>query len=265
MTGVRLWCRQMLSLVRLSLLDLWRRNEVFSLLALALALAVPVSAMKPFGVPGGGGRAAQETALLLIWAFSLFVAIGTGARLFPPEFESRTALPLFAKPVSRGRILLGKFLGAWIASLTALALFYALFASARAFFGGGSGLGLDFWQAVSLHAAYLAVVVATALFFSLFLSSGATFAVSAVLLGGMVLFGRELPELGREAGGVGRAFAQALYVLAPHGEFFDMRLRLVHAWGPAASGPYWAALAYAAAYASALLALSSWILGRKRP
>lgn len=255
--------RQLKSLVKLSLLDLWRRNEVFALLLLALALSVPVSAMKPFGV-SGGSRAAQETALLMIWAFSGFVAIGTGARLFPPEFESRTALALFAKPVSRFRILLGKFLGAWIASLSALVVFYALFSTARAFFCGGHGLGVDFWQAFALHAAFMAIAVAVSLFLSLILSSGTAFALSALALGGMLLFGRELLDLGANAPVFAKLFAYAAYAALPHGEFFDMRLRLVHAWGPVAWPVFFAALAYAVAYVAALLGLSAFALGRRK-
>lgn len=257
--------RQMCSLVRQSLLDLWRRHEVLGLVVLTLVLAAPVSAMKPFGVAGGGARVAQETALLLIWIFSLFISVGTGSRLFPPEFDSRTALPLFAKPVSRARILVGKFLGAWIASLTALAVFYALFASARMFFCGGHGLGVDFWQAVVLHGCFTAVAVSVSLFFSLCLSPGAAFVFSAVTLGGMIIFGRDLLAMGDAAGAVGWVFTRLLYVFGPHGEFFDMRLRLVHAWGPAAVGPFLAALGYAALYVGGMLVVSSWLLGRKRP
>ena len=99
--------RQMKALVRLSFIELWRRNDVFALLILALALMVPLSMSSPFGA-AGASRYLDEAALLLIWGFSLFISLGTGARLFPPEFESRTIYPLLSKPIPRGALLLGK-------------------------------------------------------------------------------------------------------------------------------------------------------------
>ena len=119
---MKLFLRQVKALVRLAFLELWRRNDVFGLLVLGVALMVPLSMASPFGAQGAS-RYLDEMALLLVWAFSLFIALGTGQRLFPPEFESRTIYPLLAKPISRGRLLVGKYIGAVVASWTALAFF----------------------------------------------------------------------------------------------------------------------------------------------
>ena len=112
---MKLFVRQVKALVKLSFLELWRRNDVFALALFALALMVPLSMASPFGA-SGASRYLDEVALLLIWGFSIFIALGTGSRLFPPEFESRTIYPLLAKPISRGRLLFGKYLGAVLAS-----------------------------------------------------------------------------------------------------------------------------------------------------
>ena len=112
---MKMFIRQLKSLVWLSFVELWRRNDIFALLILALALLVPLSMASPFGA-AGASRYLDEVALLLIWGFSLFIALGTGARLFPPEFESRTIYPLLSKPISRGALLVGKYLGAVAAS-----------------------------------------------------------------------------------------------------------------------------------------------------
>ena len=127
--------RRIAALVKLSLLELWRRNDMFVLLVLALVLLVPLSLARPFGT-AGATRYFDEAALLLIWGYSLFVALGTGGRLFSNEFANRTVYPLLAKPVSRGQLLLGKYLGAVAASWSALAFFYALWALSALLRGG---------------------------------------------------------------------------------------------------------------------------------
>lgn len=104
---MKLFARQTCALVRLSFIELWRRNDIFALLLLGLALMVPLSMATPLGAEGAS-RYLDEMALLLVWGFSLFIALGAGQRLFPPEFDSRTIYPLLAKPISRGRLLVGK-------------------------------------------------------------------------------------------------------------------------------------------------------------
>ena len=57
--------RRIGALVKLSLLELWRRNDMFALLVLALVLLVPLSLAKPFGA-SGATRYFDEAALLLV-------------------------------------------------------------------------------------------------------------------------------------------------------------------------------------------------------
>ena len=68
---MKTFLRQMRALVRLSFVEIWRRNDVFALALFALALMVPLSMASPFGV-SGASRYLDEAALLLIWGFSLF-------------------------------------------------------------------------------------------------------------------------------------------------------------------------------------------------
>ena len=157
---MKTFCLQMRALVKLSFLELWRRNDIFGLLILGLALMVPLSMASPFGSEGAS-RYLDEMALLLIWGFSLFIALGTGSRLFPPEFESRTIFPLLAKPISRGRLLFGKYLGAVAATWSALLFFYLLFAGSNLLRGGA--LSIELFQAVVLHLAFAAFAVSVSL------------------------------------------------------------------------------------------------------
>lgn len=258
---MKLFLRQVKALVKLSFLELWRRNDVVGLLILGLALMVPLSMASPFGAHGAS-RYLDEMALLLIWGFSLFIALGTGQRLFQPEFESRTIYPLLAKPVSRGRLLSGKYIGAVVASWTALAFFYLLFIGSVMMRGGA--FGVELLQAVALHFAFVALAVAVSLFGSLLMSASANLTLSAIVLVGMFFFGRRLPEY---AEGLSPALAwlvRIVYAVAPHVEFFDMRQRLIHGWGAVDGWVLLLVLLYAFIYTLTLLALSVLVFRRRR-
>ena len=259
---MRLFLSQCRALVRLSLLELWRRNDIFGLLILALVLLVPLASAKPFGA-AGAVRYMDEAALLLIWGYSLFISLGTGGRAFPPEFESRTVYPLLARPVSRGALLVGKFLGACAASLSALAFFYALFAVACGLRGTG-WFPPDLLEAFVLHAAFVALAVAVSMLGSLVVTPSCNLTLSAVLLGGMFFFGRRLPEYADTVGGALKALVLVLYAVAPHAEFFDMRQRVVHGWGGVDAGVLLVVLAYAAVYCGGLLGLARFALGKRK-
>lgn len=259
---MKLFLFQCRALARLSLLELWRRNDLFVLLVLALVLLVPLASAQPFGA-AGAVRYMDEAALLLIWGYSLFIALGTGARAFPPEFESRTIYPLLARPVSRGALLAGKFLGACVASLSALAFFYLLFAVACGLRGTG-WFPPDLLEAFVLHAAFVTLAVAVSMLGSLVMTPACNLTLSALLLGGMLFFGRRLPEYADTAGGALKALVLALYAVAPHAEFFDLRQRVVHGWGAVDAGVVLAVLAYAACYCGGLLALARLALGKKK-
>ncbi len=253
--------RQFKALVKLSFLELWRRNDIFALVLLGLALMVPLSMASPFGADGAS-RYLDEAALLLVWGFSLFIALGSGQRLLAPEFEARTIYPLLAKPISRGRLLFGKYLGALAASWSALAFFYVLFVGSVLLRGGAFAAELP--QALALHFAFIALAVAVSLLGSLLMSASANCALSSIVLVGMFFFGRRLPEY---ADGLNPALAwlvKAVYAIAPHAEFFDMRQRLVHGWGAVGWPVFAAVLCYALVYIAVLLGLASLALHRRR-
>ena len=252
--------RQFKALVKLSFLELWRRNDIFALVLLGLALMVPLSMASPFGADGAS-RYLDEAALLLVWGFSLFIALGSGQRLLAPEFEARTIYPLLAKPISRGRLLFGKYLGALAASWSALAFFYVLFVGSVLLRGGAFAAELP--QALALHFAFIALAVAVSLLGSLLMSASANCALSSIVLVGMFFFGRRLPEY---ADGLNPALAwlvKAVYAIAPHAEFFDMRQRLVHGWGGVEPAVFLAAVGYGVAYSLALLFLARILFDRK--
>ena len=254
--------RRIGALVKLSLLELWRRNDMFALLILSLVLLVPLSLARPFGA-SGATRYFDEAALLLIWGYSLFIALGIGGRLFTSEFANRTVYPLLAKPVSRGELLVGKYLGAVVASWSALTFFYALWAVSSAV-RGGECLTVCFLQAFVLHALFMALAVSAAVAGSFLLSPSASTTLLAIFFPAMFFFGRRLPEYAENVSGVLKALVIAFYWVAPHAEFFDMRQRLVHGWGSVEAPVFLAVLGYGIVYSVVFLLVARYLFNRKR-
>ena len=161
--------RQLWALSVLSVLELYRRKDLIVVFVLASVILLPLAFFAPFGV-SGAGRYRNEVALLLVWLFSAVIGLGVSARLFPPEFESRTVFPLLAKPVRRGTVLAGKYLGGLAASLSALAVFYLAY-GVLAGVRQGVWFGVVLWQAFLLHAGFIVVLTALGLLGSLVLTA----------------------------------------------------------------------------------------------
>ncbi len=240
---------QLAALQRLSLLDLYRRKDMVVVILLFAVTLVPLAFFAPFGV-SGASRQMNELALLLVWIFSIAISQGVTNRLMPPEFESRTIYPLLAKPVSRGTILFGKYLGAVSAALSALLLFYLGYALL-------AGFREDFWfpavlfQAFILHAAFVILLCAFSLLGSLILTPSANWTLTTLVCVAMFIFGGRLPAFAGAKAAPMRQILQAIDLLAPHFDFFDMRLRVVHHW----SGVSWGLCAFLVFYAVVYSAL----------
>src|SRR5947209_20592995 len=90
--------------------ELYRRKDFYVLFVLTAVITIVIGAVHFFN-DAEIIRHLKETCLQLIWISSLIIAITTTARQIPAERENRTIFPLLAKPVSRGQVLAGKFLG----------------------------------------------------------------------------------------------------------------------------------------------------------
>ncbi len=106
--------------------ELYRRKDFYVLFVLTALITLLLGTVNFFNEPKIV-RYIKEICLLLIWVSSLVIAIGTAARQIPAERENRTIFPLLAKPVTRGQVLLGKFVGCWLACGVALLVFYLFF------------------------------------------------------------------------------------------------------------------------------------------
>ena len=95
----------------------------------------------------------------------LFLAVVTASKVINDELTSRTALTLFAKPMSRWSFLLGKALGAWSTAATVVAVLAGMHLLMVWYFGSfgfqGSGEALDFIPVGRVFGAHLLVLANT--------------------------------------------------------------------------------------------------------
>jgi len=254
--------RQVRALAGLSVLELYRRKDLIVVFLLCAIILLPLMLFSPFGV-SGASRYVDELALLLVWVFSLVIGLGVSARLFPPEFENRTIYPMLSKPVGRGTLLAGKYMGALAASVSALVVFYLAYALLIGMRQGVWFPGI-LLQAFVLHVGFLVVVTALGLAGSLVMTPSANLTLCALTLLGMLFYGQRLPELAASQQPFGRCMLLALYAVGPHVEFFDLRQRVVHEWPAIGWDVCLAVMVYAVGYAAVCLMLAALAFRKKK-
>jgi len=242
--------------------ELYRRKDFYVLFFLTAVLTLLLASVNLFN-DQRVVRYLKEVCLLLIWVSALVIAVVTTARQLPAERESRTIFPLLAKPVTRGQVLAGKFLGCWGATGLALVVFYAFFAVVSGTREGHWALGATF-QALWLQWAMLAVVIAMALLGSLLLSApSANSTICFILVGGILLVGGHLNTVALQQPEPLSSLIYALYFAIPHLEIFDVRDLLIHDQPLVGWGNCLLATLYAAVYTATFLLMAWWVFRRK--
>jgi len=242
--------------------ELYRRKDFYVLFILTVLICLVMASVSIFN-DHNIIRYLKEICLLLIWVSSLVIAITTTARQIPAERENRTLLPLLAKPLSRTQLILGKFLGCWLACGAALLCFYL-------FFGLLAGSRehqwplLSYLQAAGLHWVMLGVVIALTLLGSLvFAAPSSTGTICFVIVSGILLLGRHLNKVALHLPEPRRSILYSLYYSIPHFELFDVRDLIIHNWPPIAWSVCALAAVYAAAYGAVFL-IGACLLFRRR-
>lgn len=251
------------ALANVTIKELYRRKDFYVLFVLTVLITLLMASANFFN-EDKIVRFLKELCLLLIWASALFVALGTASRQIPAERENRTIFPLLAKPVTRWHVVLGKFLGCWLACGMALVVFYVFFEVVTASREHQWFL-LNYVQALWLQWMFLAVVVSMVLFGSIIFaapSSNAT--ICLVFVVGILFLGRYLGQVSENYKEPVRSIVYTIYFLVPHLEWFDIREMLVH---ERQLVPWWAcglASLYAAGY-TAFFLLATWVVFRRKP
>src|ERR1044071_9443444 len=151
--------------------ELYRRKDFYVLFILTVLITVVMWSASFFN-DDNVVRALKEVCLMLIWLSMLVITITTAARQIPLERESRTIFPLLAKPIARWQVMIGKFLGCWLACGIALLVFYTFFGLISA--SREHTLPLtQYVQAIWLHWQMLGIVIAMTLLGSVLFTSPA--------------------------------------------------------------------------------------------
>ena len=242
--------------------ELYRRKDFYVLFVLTALITLAAGSVEFFQDPNIV-RYVKDLCMLLIWVSALLITIATAARQIPAERESRTIFPLLAKPVTRGQVILGKFFGCWLASGTALAVFYLFFAVIT-----GSREQhwpvLDYLQAFLLQWIMLGIVTAMTLLGSIvFAAPSSTVTILFIVVAGILFLGRHLNTVALHNPEPLRGIIYTIYFIIPHVELFDVRERVVNDWGLVSWLDCGLAALYAAAY-TALFLLLTWLAFRRK-
>ena len=242
--------------------ELYRRKDFYVLFVLTALITLATGTVNFFHDPRIV-RYVKDVCMLLIWISALLIAIVTTARQIPAERESRTIFPLLAKPVTRWQVIVGKFLGCWLATGISLLVFYVFFAIIT----GSREQNwpwLMYLQAIWLQWAMLAVVIALSLLGSIVTAApSSTTTICFIAVAGILLVGGHLNTVALHEPQPLQTILYTLYFLIPHLEWFDIRDRVVYDMGLVNWWDCLLATLYAAAY-TGLFLLLTWLGFRRK-
>lgn len=242
--------------------ELYRRKDFYVLFVLTALITLAAGSVN-FFQDLAMVRYVKDICLLLIWISTLVVAIVTAARQIPAEKESRTIFPLLAKPVTRGQVIAGKFLGCWVASGLAVLLFYFFFVVVIGVKEQAWPL-LAYAKSAALLWSMLAVVVAMVLLGSvLFSAVSANITICFIVIFGILFVGEHLNKIALSQPQPLSWIVYTIYFCIPHLEVFDVRAQLVSNMPLPGLGYCLLAMLGAAAYAVFLLMLT-WLRFRRQ-
>ncbi|MCU0782878.1 MAG: ABC transporter permease [Verrucomicrobia bacterium] len=242
--------------------ELYRRKDFYVLFVLTALITLVLGSVNFFNDPKIV-RYLKDICLLLIWVSSLVIAITTAARQIPAERENRTIFPLLAKPVTRGQVIVGKFMGCWLACGFALLVFYV-------FFTVVSGTREHDWhleatlKMVWLHWVMLGVVVAMVLLGSIVFSApSANITICFIAVIGILGLGRYLHRVALQQSEPMNTILSAIYFAIPHLEWYDVRDFLVNEQQLASWFDCGLATIYGAAYMGFFMC-AAWVMFRRK-
>jgi ABC-type transport system involved in multi-copper enzyme maturation permease subunit len=242
--------------------EMYRRKDFYVLLILTVVMTLLMGSINFFD-DDKIARYLKEACLLLIWISALVIAISTIARQLPMEKESRTIFPLLAKPISRAQLVVGKFLGCWLACGIALVCFYVFF-GCMSFSRERHLFLLSYFQAATLQWAMLAVVIGMALLGSLvFAAPSSNGTIIFVFVVGILFVGGHLHHVALRMTQPGEAVTTLIYFVIPHLEIMNVQERIIHDW-PLIEWRYFAAaIVYALAYSAVFVFFTCLLFRRK--
>ena len=195
--------------------------------------------------------------------FGVFIAIFVGVGLVYKEIERRTVYAIFAKPVSRGEFLIGKYLGLCLTLLVNVLVMGAGVSLALLYVSRGwDSLALNIWPAIMLIYIELMILTGVALLFSCFSSP----ALSALLTFFVFIIGHFSSDLKGLANSMGSGSARwlfrGLYYVLPNLANLSFITPAAHGQMPSAAHAVIAML-YAVVYIAVIHAAATLIFSRR--
>ncbi len=218
------------AITRLGFKEITRKKDFYIVFILLVVILFYTAQIRIYDVTSIV-RYMREIALALIFLFSAILTIPLAARQIASEKSQRTLGVLMAKPLTRGQLVAGKFLSAYLAGSLSFLCFYLVFFVTVLLSPNPVGFKILF-QTGYLYLLSLGVLAAMVSCFSYFMSFGANLTSAFLVYFVMMFYGQKLDLFAEKAGFIPRLFGQGLYYLLPHFEFFDIRIRLIHEWGP---------------------------------
>lgn len=219
--------RTIFALTGVVIKELYRRKDFYVLFVLTALLTVAAGAVNFFH-DDKIVRIVKDVCLLLIWISALVIAIVTTGRQIPAEREARTIFPLLAKPVSRWQVIVGKFLGCWLATGVALVVFYFFFAVIT---GSRESIWpvMLYFQAAWMQWFMLAIVIGMVLLGSIYFAApSSTNTIAFIVVVGIIGLGSHLNTIALQQPQPMQSLLAWLYFLLPHLEWYDLRDMVVY-------------------------------------
>jgi ABC-type transport system involved in multi-copper enzyme maturation permease subunit len=238
-----------------------RRKEGYILLLILAALQYGVASLNIL-TAGNSSLYLYDVGLLLTWFLGWIIAIHVGASELPGEESRGTIFQLLAKPLHRGQLIAGKWLGAWLA-VTACTLGLHAITLLSAWLAGVHPHADAWSQMCLLHIVSQGILTATALAFSTRLNRDAALSLTATTALAVYLVVPKIPNLAHYASGWRTGMFELLYYALPHLELFDLRRRVLHGYGPIPLSTISTILLYGSVWI-ALLLLIAWLAYRHR-
>jgi ABC-type transport system involved in multi-copper enzyme maturation permease subunit len=224
--------RAVSAVAALAILDALRRKDLY---VMAILCGLMIAAGWVFAAVGlwGLDTVIKDLTFTAVSLCSIVLCILLATRQVPEEISRRTLYPLLARPIGRGEMLLGKFLGtlamSWVALLLASGVALISLASLHC------PLGPVVIQYIVLRGFALAPIAALSICMSLYLTPSAAVLVSVLLTLGASTFARASSLVGGDAGSVAATALRACDWLMPRMDLFDLGKKAAFDWGPVAA------------------------------
>jgi len=238
-----------------------RRKDVYVIVVMLTALLYALLSVNVFGL-GHISRYVLDLGLMLTWLFALILAVSISCRQLPDEERRGTIYPLLAKPVTRGELLIGKWAGAWTIVSSATAALYILVIGMTCAYGGPFD-GITLFQGWAVHIAGLGSLSALGIALSTRMTFGAAASLCFAVMAYSVTLLPRIPEFLVGAQGLRENTLLIVYYLLPHFELFDMRIRIVHQWGPLRASSFAILLIYSMVL-TAIFLFVAWLGYRRK-